>query len=370
MKKYLTVILIALTIIACGTATDGYTLNGEITGELTDSSKVFLKTIDSTNKLMDVDTAITVNGKFTFTGVQDSPVLHYMVVEGVRGNWPVVLENGTIEFKGQKDSLMFASAKGTPQNELFSDFLSEQRKTQQMVQSMQNDLRIANNAKDTAAINSLREEYFELQEKAKNYNVEFIKTNPNALISAFLLENLLRTKGIPSAECREIFKAFTDEIKTSKPGKRIAEELERTATTEIGANAPKFSGPTPDGKVLALNDVKGKLTLIDFWAAWCKPCRAENPNIVAVYNKYKDQGLNIVGVSLDRKSEDWLKAIDTDGLAWNHISNLQYFNDPIAKLYGVNAIPAAFLLDENGVIVAKDLRGPALEEKVAELLRN
>lgn len=370
MKKYLTVILIAILIIACGTGTDGYTLNGEITGELADSSKVYLKTIDSTNRLMDVDTAITINGKFEFTGTQDSPVLHYLVVDGIRGNWPVVLENGTIEFKGQKDSLMFANAKGTPQNKLFSDFLSEQRKTQQMVQSMQNDLRIANNAKDTVTMNSLREEYFELQEKSKSFNLEYIKSNPNALISAFLLENLLRTKGIPSAECREIFNAFTDEIKASKPGKRIAEELERTAATEIGANAPKFSGPTPDGKILALNDIKGKLTLVDFWAAWCKPCRAENPNIVAVYNKYKNDGLNVVGVSLDRKSEDWLKAIDMDGLEWNHISNLQYFNDPIAKLYGVNAIPAAFLLDENGVIVAKDLRGPALEEKVAELLLN
>lgn len=370
MKKYLAVILVAISILACGTSTDGYTLNGEITGELADSSKVYLKTIDSTNRLMDVDTAITINGKFEFTGTQDSPVLHYMVIEGIRGNWPVVLENGSIEFKGQKDSLMFASAKGTPQNKLFSDFLSEQRKTQQMVQSMQNDLRMANSAKDTVAINSLREEYFELQEKSKNFNIEYIKTNPNALISAFLLESLLRTKGIPSAEGREIFNAFTDEIKASKPGKRIAEELERTAATEIGANAPKFSGPTPKGDVLALNDVKGKLTLIDFWAAWCKPCRAENPNIVAVYNKYKNKGLNVVGVSLDRKSEDWLRAIDADGLEWNHISNLQYFNDPIAKLYGVNAIPAAFLLDENGVIVAKDLRGPALEEKVAELLLN
>ena len=133
--------------------------------------------------------------------------------------------------------------------------------------------------------------------------------------------------------------------------------------------APDFSAPDPNGNQIALSDVKGKLTLIDFWAAWCKPCRAENPNVVRVYEKYHDKGLNIIGVSLDRKAEAWKKAIIDDKLVWNQVSNLAYFNDEVAKLYNVNAIPAAFLIDANGVIVAKNLRGPALETKVAEMLQ-
>ncbi|MEX0272741.1 MAG: peroxiredoxin family protein, partial [Flavobacteriaceae bacterium] len=142
----------------------------------------------------------------------------------------------------------------------------------------------------------------------------------------------------------------------------------RSKSTSIGSKAPEFSGPNPDGKQISLAEVKGKATLIDFWAAWCRPCRAENPNVVKVYNKYHDKGLNVIGVSLDRNAEAWKKAIADDGLEWNHVSHVAYFEDPIAKLYNIDAIPAAFLLDENGVIVAKNLRGPALEEKVSELL--
>jgi thiol-disulfide isomerase/thioredoxin len=111
----------------------------------------------------------------------------------------------------------------------------------------------------------------------------------------------------------------------------------------------------------------GKVTLVDFWAAWCRPCRAENPNIVKVYSKYKDKGLSVLGVSLDRNANDWINAIEQDGLTWHHVSNVRYF-DEIAELYNVRAIPASFILDENGVIVAKNLRGPALEAKIAELL--
>jgi peroxiredoxin len=215
----------------------------------------------------------------------------------------------------------------------------------------------------------------ELQEKYQGFELEFIKNNPDALISALLLDRAMATRTLDSSELQSLFDALTPEIKNSRPGKRVLEGLEALKKSEeneknttIGAKAPNFSGPNPNGENIALNDMLGKATLVDFWAAWCRPCRAENPNIVAVYKKYHDKGLNVVGVSLDKTAEAWKKAIADDGLEWNHISNIAYFNDPIAKMYNVNAIPAAFLLDENGVIVAKNLRGPALEQKVAELL--
>ena len=139
---------------------------------------------------------------------------------------------------------------------------------------------------------------------------------------------------------------------------------------DIGGVAPNFSASSPDGNQLALNDVLGKYTIIDFWASWCKPCRRENPNVVKVYEEYHDKGLNIISVSLDKagQKERWIKAIEADKMNWEHVSNLKGWNEPIAKMYNVRSIPATFLLDENGTIIAKNLRGAALGAKIATLL--
>jgi peroxiredoxin len=216
----------------------------------------------------------------------------------------------------------------------------------------------------------------ELQEEYKNFETDFITNHPDALISALLIDKAVSSRAVSAEEAQKLFDALSPDIKKTKIATAIQEKLEEqkkaeanAKNTTIGAKAPNFSAPDPTGKELALNEVLGKVTLVDFWAAWCKPCRAENPNVLSVYNKYHDKGLNIIGVSLDRTEEAWKKAIEDDGLTWNHVSNVAYFNDPIAKLYNVDAIPAAFLLDENGVIIAKNFRGPAREQKVAEILQ-
>ncbi|MEM9362173.1 MAG: TlpA disulfide reductase family protein [Bacteroidota bacterium] len=368
MRKFAPLILILAFLAACNSKPEGFVINAKVSGDLENGTKVFLKTTDSLNQLQDIDTTTVENGVFNFTGTQENPKLHYIFLESNRGNIPLFLENGDIDIKFQKDSLNYAKLKGTPQNELFMKFLDESRKMAERARSMQRDMNEAARAQDTATVTALREEYIELQDDVKNFNVDFAKENPDALISALILGNLLLNKGLPSEEIQQMYEALAPSIKDSGPGKNLKKQLDILKNTDIGSIAPEFSAPTPDGNLLALSDVKGKVTLVDFWAAWCRPCRAENPNIVSVYNKYHDKGLNIVGVSLDARAEDWNKAIEADGLEWNHISNLKRFQDPIAQLYNINAIPAAFLLDENGVIVAKNLRGPALEQKVAELL--
>ncbi|MER3373138.1 MAG: TlpA disulfide reductase family protein [Allomuricauda sp.] len=370
MKKVFVIVLGVVFLASCNSKSEGYTLNGTVEGELDNGTLVYLKTTDTINQLVDIDTTTIENGVFSFKGIQAEPKLHYIFMESNRGNIPFILENGEIDIEFQKDSMNYAKLKGTVQNQFFMDFLDESRSFSERAMSMQNDMRTAAQQRDTATVNALREEFIEFQEEAKNFNVDFAKNNPNAMISVLIIGNLMASKAVPQDEIKALFEGLSPEMKATEPAKKIKERLDNMKSTEIGAVAPEFSAPTPNGETLALSEVtnKGKLTLVDFWAAWCKPCRMENPNIVSVYNKYKDKGFNIIGVSLDTREEDWKGAIEADGLAWNHISNLKRFQDPIAELYNIDAIPAAFLLDENGVIVARDLRGPALEEKVAELL--
>ena len=147
----------------------------------------------------------------------------------------------------------------------------------------------------------------------------------------------------------------------------LKQELEEMRALSIGQPAPEISLPNPEGEVVNLSDLRGKYVLIDFWAAWCKPCREENPNVVRLYNEYKDKGFEVYGVSLDRSKDAWVEAIAADNLTWTHVSDLKYFNSEAASLYKINAIPATYMVDPEGKIIGKDLRGPSLENKLKEI---
>lgn len=376
MKKILLSLTVIAGLLSCNSKPEGYVLNGSLTGDVENGTQIFIRKIDENNQPVDIDTTTVENGKFTVSGAVDAPELIYVFIDKVQGYTPVVAEKGEIELTAQKDSLHFAKVKGTQQNDIFFKYLDQSRELSDQAVSIQKDMQQATMGGDEATINSLRDEFAELQEEYKNFELDFIKNNPNGLISALLIEKALNAGVLPSGEAKEMYDGLSEEIKETQPAKNIVKGLEaakakeeKNKSTAIGATAPNFSGPTPEGKELSLKDAMGKVTIIDFWAAWCKPCRVENPNVVKIYNKYHSKGLNIIGVSLDRKAEDWKKAIADDNLSWNHISNLDYFNDAVAKLYNIEAIPATFILDENGVIVAKNLRGPELESKIAELLQ-
>jgi peroxiredoxin len=373
MRKIILSLSILISFVACNQNPEGFTINGTLTGEIEDGTKVFLRKQGENNQPpIEVDTAEVVDGKFTFIGKAGLPEIQYIFIDKIQGYTGVVIENGEIEITAQKDSLGLAKIKGTVQNDLFSKYVSKAQAMSRQAVAIQTDMQSAQG--DQARTAALREEMQDFQEEYKTFERDFIDANPNALISVLLLDKGIQTRAIEADEVQSIFDSFTPEIRETSAAKKITAQLEalkekaiRSKSTEVGAKAPEFTAPGVDGEPKALKDMLGKATLVDFWAAWCKPCRRENPNVVAVYKKYHDKGLNIVGISLDRRAEDWKKAIQDDGLTWNHVSHVQYFG-PLAKLYNVDAIPAAFLLDENGVIVAKNLRGPALEAKVAELL--
>jgi peroxiredoxin len=149
--------------------------------------------------------------------------------------------------------------------------------------------------------------------------------------------------------------------------KDLVKRVESIRGLVVGAKAPEISLPSPTGEIITLSSLQGKYVLIDFWAAWCKPCRMENPNVVRMYNQYKDKNFEILGVSLDREKSDWVNAIANDGLVWKHVSDLKYFNSEAAAEYKISSIPATYLVDPQGKIIAKNLRGPSLEQKLSEL---
>ncbi len=217
------------------------------------------------------------------------------------------------------------------------------------------------------SINKLREEYSSFAEKASDEKMAIVKANLSSVVSANVFAQAFRDMDIK--EAKEIANSFTGEAAESEAIKSIKEKIVTLEKVAIGQPAPDFTLNTPEGKALSLSSFKGKVLIVDFWASWCGPCRGENPNVVKMYKKYHKKGLEILSVSLDNNKEAWEKAIKDDGLIWNHVSDLKGWGSSAAKLYGVSGIPHIVLIDKEGTIVAKNLRGEKLEEKVLEFIK-
>ena len=277
-------------------------------------------------------------------------------------------ENSPIKGTFYKDSLRNSKLDGGKNHELLDKYVSYMMDSGKKQQKITQDMRTAFTQQDTVTLTSLRAEAQEMQAKDEEYRTKFVKENPGSIVSALILSDMVSMQ--VNADYITLYDGLDPEVQNSVAGEKIKKYIDTNRSTSVGAMAPTFSAKTPEGDVLSMKDALGKVTIIDFWASWCKPCRIENPNVVKLYNKYHDKGLNILGVSLDKETQKdkWIQAIDDDGLTWQHVSNLKFWNDPIAKMYNVRSIPATFILDEKGVIIAKNLRGKALEDKVAELL--
>jgi len=223
---------------------------------------------------------------------------------------------------------------------------------------------------DAAVRAELDKKYNAIDEEQKAAYVKFIKSNPNSLVTLDALKKL--GGSIPDyAVVAPLFETFSIKLKNTTAGKEYKEALEKMKATAIGSIAPDFMQNDTLGNPLKLSSLRGKYVLVDFWAAWCGPCRAENPNIVKAYAKYNKKGFEILGVSLDteKDKEKWMKAIQKDGLTWPQVSDLKGWSSDVAQLYVIKAIPQNVLLDPAGKIIAKNLRGEALEKKLAELFQ-
>lgn len=371
MKKIVFIITSALLFVACNNLKDNEFLISGTANGVENGKKVFIEVQTETGSLAK-DTAVVTDGKFELKGITDGIDIGFVRIENEEINLPIILEEGNININIVKDSLHKSTLGGTPNNDKFQKFNTESRAISEKVAKFEKDngpeMQKAQMSNDTVTINKLLKEYKKFQNEMNDYSKKFIKENPDAYLSVLLLENFLMRQYLTPEEIKSYFEGLDKDVKETKSGKKIKTALDSMTAIVIGKPAPNFSAPSPEGKTISLKESLGKVTIIDFWASWCGPCRAENPNVVALYNEFHPQGLNIIGVSLDKDAAKWKEAIAKDGLIWPHVSNLKFWEDPIAKQYNVQSIPATFILDEKGNIVAKDLRGEELRAKVAALL--
>ena len=371
MKKIVFIITSALLFVACNNLKDNEFLISGTANGIENGKKVFIEVQTETGTLAK-DTAVVTDGKFELKGITEEIDLGFIRIENEQINLPLILEEGNININIVKDSLHKSTLGGTPNNDKFQKFNTESRAISEKVAKFEKDngpeMQKAQMSNDTVTINKLLKEYKKFQNEMNDYSKKFIKENPDAYLSVLLLENFLMRQYLTPEEIKSYFEGLDKDVKETKSGKKIKTALDSMTAIVIGKPAPNFSAPSPEGKTISLKESLGKVTIIDFWASWCGPCRAENPNVVALYNEFHPQGLNIIGVSLDKDAAKWKEAIAKDGLIWPHVSNLKFWEDPIAKQYNVQSIPATFILDEKGNIVAKDLRGEELRAKVAALL--
>ena len=365
-KTSLLLILLGLILWNCGSAPKPvmYHIKGKITG--LDNQKAFLSGFDKNLQQINLDTVIVKDSIFDFEIRKQNPKIAIITFDDGKLRIPLIIGDGDVDMIVDKYS-PFESDISKSTSLLTKKFFEYERyalKDKQKGMILMQKYRLQPDAKKRDSIKNIFDKW---REKAEAYQYDYINKNKD-VVGLIIMQSIITSKDADFQKIRNAFNSYPKQVRNSDLGKYINKVILTRGATEIGGKAPNFIGTTPDGKKLSLTQAMGKVTIIDFWASWCRPCRNENPYVVEIYNKYHDQGLNIIGVSLDKNKASWLHAIDSDGLKWQHVSDLKFWQEPIAKLYGVMSIPQTFIIDAKGIIRAKNLRRKELEKKVKELL--
>ena len=368
--------LLGLLPAAVWAQSNSYTLNAKVgQGNAPEKAYLFYR---AEGKMV-TDSAMVTNGAFKFTGTATDPIRAQLVLDhkgvglaklGQDADVTVMyLEKGDISLTAT-DSVKNAVITGSKLNDDNKAYRQLTSGTDKDIMALNEEYAAAPAEKKNSDDfkEGLQARYNKIMDTKHELQLQFIKQHTDSYLSLLLLvEYSDNNIDVPAIE--PVYKSLSADVRSTAGGVEFAKAIDAARATSIGAMAPVFTQNDVNDKPVSLTDFRGKYVLVDFWASWCGPCRGENPNVVKAYNQYKDKNFTVLGVSLDRpgKKDDWLAAIKADGLTWTQVSDLNFWNNAVAKLYGIQSIPQNFLIDPSGKIIGKNLRGAELEKKLATL---
>lgn len=382
MKKL--VVLVVLGFAACkgkDAREKGFEVNGTITNNT--GKMIYLEELPmATMQAVIVDSAeVGKNGKYTLSTIEKEASVYNLRLD--RSNYPfaAVINDGkkiTVDVTFSKENKEFPDkyeVKGSESSQQMKDFMFTFNSQLQSIFFTDQKVDSLQKAGITDSVwMKLKADRNNVAAEARQLVDASVAKSNNPALTMFILGYYQTTANNPSYQLipldNEEVKKMVDDLAGKFPSHTGLAGIKKSLAGWVGSPAPEISLPDPDGKTVTLSSFKGKYVLVDFWASWCKPCRQENPNVVKAWNRFKGKNFEILGVSLDMEGQKdkWLKAVMDDKLTWSHVSDLQYWNSPVVPLYNINGIPYNVLVDPEGKIIAEKLFGPALEEKLAEVL--